>query len=282
MVSRSARRWTISSMEIAGETTTSFAGVSRVLSGFSRFARIRARASRRWDTRGCEFTEPLKNRGRAYFFADHRDLTGCRYYVVGHCCRPPGPGSRAPGPGPRSSVYPRSLSRVERSRPLLSSTPLHSTPLPSLLSRCTSRVRSPADLRSYIYCIEETRAAAFLAHAPPVMSGLQSPVCLSVRLSRGPVDRSPSMPPTRPFSRERSLFVPLFLLSATVVASARYSSLAWLPRYSISSLSTGTFVHIQIHADQVAPSSRNSFRPGMTDLSPSFLIRPIEVALTRI
>lgn len=35
--------------------------------------------------------------------------------------------------------------------------------------------------RSYIYCIEETRAAAFHAHAPPVMSGLQS--CLSFRPS---------------------------------------------------------------------------------------------------
>jgi len=45
----------------------------------------------------------------------------------------------------------------------------------------TSAVRSDPPIRSYIYCIEETRAAAFLAHAPPVMSGLQS--CLSFRPS---------------------------------------------------------------------------------------------------
>ncbi|KAL0134699.1 hypothetical protein PUN28_001466 [Cardiocondyla obscurior] len=68
-----------------------------------------------------------------------------------------------------------------RSRPLLFSSPLPSPPpLSSLLSRRASRARSLADLRSYIYCIEETRAAAFLAHAPPVMSGLQSPVFPSV------------------------------------------------------------------------------------------------------
>lgn len=169
-------------------------------------------------------------------------------------------GPRAPFIGSPSLSQPRGTESP--------SSLLHSL-LFSSLARRTSRVRSPADLRSYIYCIEETRAAAFLAHAPPVMSGLQSPVCLSVRLSGGPVDRSPSMPPTRPFSRGPPSCSSSF--SATA-ASARYSSLARLPRYSISSLSTGTLVHIQIRADRVAPFLRNLFRNRMTDFSsfPSF------------
>lgn len=66
------------------------------------------------------------------------------------------------------------------------------------------------------------------------------------------------------------------------VASARYSSLAsWLPRYSISSLSPGTFVHIQIHADQVARFSRKKFISRLQDrvfFLPFFLIHLIEVA----
>lgn len=145
-------------------------------------------------------------------------------------------------PGPCSSAYPRSLQPRGAQSP---SPLLHSL----LFSSLASRVRSPADLRSYIYCIEETRAAAFLAHAPLVMSGLQSPVCLSVRL---PEDRStgrlPSMPPTRPFSSGLP-FAPLFSFSA----AARFcplSSFAWFPRYSISSLPT--LVHIQMHEGRVA------------------------------
>lgn len=77
--------------------------------------------------------------------------------------------SRSPPPSPpfRSSVYPLTPNRGD--------SPF---PLPPLAQHCPF-----ADLirRSYIYCIEETRAAAFHAHAPPVMSGLQS--CLSFRPS---------------------------------------------------------------------------------------------------
>lgn len=238
--------------------------MSRVLSGFSRFARIRARASQRWDTRGCEFTEPLKNRGRAYFFADHRDLTGCRYYVVGHCCRPPGPGSRAPFIGLPSLSEPRG---AEPASPLLHSTPLHSTPFSSLTPHIPRSLTRRSPILYLLYRRDQSRRIPRACAA----RNERSPVsCLSFRPSVQRTGRPVAFHAPYSSLLERSLFVPLFLLSATVVASARYSSLAWLPRYSISSLSTGTFVHIQIHADQVALSSRNSFRPGMTDLSPSF------------
>ena len=154
---------------------------------------------------------------------------------------------------------------AEPASPLLSSPLLSSPPLPPLLSLPRVSSRFPRsltrrDLRSYIYCIEETRAAAFLAHAPPVMSGLQSPVCLSVRLSRGPVARSPSIPLTRPFSRDISLHAPqpfsFFSARHRCAASARYSS---LPRSLAIPSRHCRPGHSSIYANQIAPSSRNSF-----------------------
>lgn len=149
-------------------------------------------------------------------------------------------------PGPCSSVYPRSFSRVR------SGVALSSSALPSLLSHRASRVRSPADLRSYIYCIEETRAAAFLAHAPLVMSGLQSPVCLSVRLSRGPVDRSPAFHAPYSSLLERSPFVSLFLRRHC--GFCPLSSFAWFPLFDLVTVDVGPYP--DTHEDQVALFSR--------------------------
>lgn len=117
------------------------------------------------DSASCEFTftVPLKNRGPVHFFVrqprfNWMSLLRCRALL-----------SRSPF---RSSVYP--LLPTAEIRP----------PPPPLLSFPPLAQHCPfADpiRRSYIYCIEETRAAAFHAHAPPVMSGLQS--CLSFRPS---------------------------------------------------------------------------------------------------
>lgn len=99
-------------------------------------------------------SSPRRSRGRDYFFADYRFnwMSLLRSGIV-------------VGRSVRSSVYPYFPGR--RVALLL-----------SLLSHCPF---AHPPIRSYIYCIEETRAAAFLAHAPPVMSGLQS--CLSFRPS---------------------------------------------------------------------------------------------------
>lgn len=56
-------------------------------------------AQRRWLAR---VHGTLKESRSVHFFADSRDLTGCRYYVVGHCCR---------GPPFRWSVYPLTSNR---------------------------------------------------------------------------------------------------------------------------------------------------------------------------
>lgn len=264
IVSLSTTRWTIF---VDGNRGRNEEFCRRVACVFVRFLNVRSNSCSRLtmmvnvseDRRGCEFIEPLKNRGRAYFFADHRDLTGCRYYVVGHCCR-----SRAP----RVHRFTLALSAA------WSGLVLSSSPLPSLLSRRTSRVRSPADLRSYIYCIEETRAAAFFAHAPPVMSGLQSPVCLSVRLSRGPVDRSPSMPP----SREVPLRAPL--------PSPPPSLLLFFAHLAPSLFHLVTVDrNVGPYPDTRGPTCiflAKFISHWHDDFSSFFLIRSIEVALTKI
>lgn len=173
-----------------------------------------------------------------HFFADSRDLTGCRYYVVGHCCR----GSRF----------------VHRFYPLLPTAEIRPPSSPSPLSHNIARspIRSDPIRRSYIYCIEETRAAAFHAHAPPVMSGLQS--CLSFRPSIQRTGRpvalhAPYLVPSREISSPPSLplFPSLLPRPPFSTAPARYSSLAWLPRYLISPLSTGT---VRLHPDTYAPN----------------------------
>lgn len=144
----------------------------------------------------------------ATIFLPTIDLTGCRYY----------------------------------GRALLSARPVHrfiltlqaaeSRPPPSLLSHCPF---AHPPIRSYIYCIEETRAAAFLAHAPPVMSGLQS--CLSFRPSVQRTGRPVAF--HTPYSRSLLDLSPP-LLSSFLYRRPLFFARARLPRYSISPPSTGT------------------------------------------
>lgn len=103
-------------------------------------------------------------------------------------------------------------------------------------------VRSPADPILYLLyrgdqsrCIP--RACAARNERSPVLSVFPS-VC--------PEDRSTGRLPyplLAPFP-----ISPLALLRPFSAAPARYSSLAWLPRYSISPLLNETFIQIQIHA----------------------------------
>jgi len=177
-------------------------------------------------------------RGLAYFFADDRDLTGCRYYV-GHCCRASGFVHRLALTFRRSGV---SLS------------------LSLSLSHTHMRARARARPRTHARTQAHTQIGRSFRSADPILyllyRGDQSrriPRACAARNERSPVlsvfpsvcpeDRSPSIPPTR------SPLVPLlgspsastFELVLSPGAPGRFSSLAsWLPRCSISRLSAGT------------------------------------------
>lgn len=111
----------------------------------------------------------------------------------------------------------------------------------SLLSALLRSLTRP--IRSYIYCIEETRAAAFLAHAPPVMSGLQS--CLSFRPSVQRTGRLPcpllAIPSRSPRRRSLPLTCPLRRAHRFSTAILRSLARSAPSRYSISPPSIGTF-----------------------------------------
>jgi len=176
----------------------------------------------------------LKESRSVHFFADSRDLTGCRYYVVGHCCR-----------GPRF---------VDRFTPLLPTAEIRP---PS--SRTTLPVRrSDPPILYLLYRGDQSRRIPRACAA----RNERSPV-LSVFPSVYPEDRSTGRPPCPllgPFSWDLPSLPPAFVPRPPFsTVSARYSSLAWLPRYLISPLSTGTFVYIQIHAHQIVPFLRDWF-----------------------
>lgn len=178
------------------------------------------------DTRGCEFTEPLKNRGRTYFFVDHRDLTGCRYYVVGHCCRSPGPVHRFTLARSLSLSFSLSQPRVGLSSPQL----------PSLLSRRTSP-RSLTRRSPILYLLYRRDQSRRIPRACAARNERSPVSCLSFRPSVQRTGRPlafhtpySSLIPSREISLRASLpsppprrFCPLFF--------ARLG----FPRYSISS-----------------------------------------------
>jgi len=212
--------------------------------------RARACAASRCERNAVDarwFTESLKE-GSRDFFADDRDLTGCRYYSSGIVVGPPDSFIGSPLLSAGADRF--SLSHAHaRAR--------------ASASAHTPTVRSDPPIRSYIYCIEETRAAAFLAHAPPVMSGLQS--CLSFRPSVRRTGRLPCpllgpprlLPRARPFSW-RSW--PLFFARCSISRLCRPGQIR---------------PHLDTHAPRGAPFApflRDSFN-DRHDRSPLILVR---------
>jgi len=206
---------------------------------------------------------PSPQRGLAYFFADDRDLTGCRYYA-GHCCRASGFVHRLALTFRRSGV---SLSLS------LSLTRAHVRAHAHTHTHIGRSFRSADPILYLLYRGDQSRriprACAARNERSPVLSVFPS-VC--------PEDRSPSIPPTR------SPLVPLLGSPSASTSSSSFllALLAAFLRSLLGSLAVRSRdcrpgqirPHLDTHAPRGAPFApflRDSFN-DRHDRSPLILL----------